>query len=270
MTTFAENTYLVLVTLLSQLFLALRVYAIGGRSKLSLAVLSVMTLLQLGYGVAYTAVFRREADTFVSLVNPEEYTFATCLQDPDGTALQLGYLGSSLAFDVTAFLMIATSSYNATQVFRNSSLFSRVVQDATVYFLAIVWVHLTVIIYVGAMGDARIFVLFPAITNTIIPVMICRLVISLRKATDPTVIRAWNVDHFSTQVVTQGQFVPMSPLRFRASLSAAISSDRGAGTDTGLTLTPSAMSRSAFDSALTINVAGEGEDSRAERGYKIS
>ena len=29
--------------------------------------------------------------------------------------------------------------------------------------------------------------------------MICRLVLSLKKASDPNVIRAWNVDHFSTQ-----------------------------------------------------------------------
>jgi hypothetical protein len=58
-TTFAENSYLVLVTLLSQLFLGLRVYVIYGRSKASVAILSAMTFVQLAYGVVYIAVFRR-------------------------------------------------------------------------------------------------------------------------------------------------------------------------------------------------------------------
>ena len=59
--------------------------------------------------------------------------------------------------DVIAFLMIAACSYNSTQMFRSSSLFGRVVQDATVYFLLIVWVHMTVTIYVAKMGTVSPF-----------------------------------------------------------------------------------------------------------------
>ena len=45
--------------------------------------------------------------------------------------------------------------------------------------------------------------------------MICRLVLSLKKATDPNVIRAWNVDHFTTQHDTLSPVdVPMSPISF--------------------------------------------------------
>ena len=36
-----------------------RVYAIKGRSKGSFAILSSLTVVQLAYGVVYTAVFRR-------------------------------------------------------------------------------------------------------------------------------------------------------------------------------------------------------------------
>jgi hypothetical protein len=49
--------------------------------------------------------------------------------------------------------------------------------------------------------------------------MICRLVISLRKATDPKAIRAWNVDHFSTLLETRIQTrhnwdgIHLSPIR---------------------------------------------------------
>ena len=48
--------------------------------------------------------------------------------------------------------MIAACSYKSVHTFNSSSLFGRVVQDATVYFLVIVWVHLTVMIYVSLMG----------------------------------------------------------------------------------------------------------------------
>lgn len=51
--------------------------------------------------------------------------------------------------DVIAFLMIAVYSCRSVQVFRTSSLFGRVVEDATIYFLVIVWVHLTVLIYLS-------------------------------------------------------------------------------------------------------------------------
>jgi len=129
--------------------------------------------------------------------------------------------------------MIAAYSYKSARMFKTSGLSGKVVQDATVYFLMIVWVHLTVTIYTSTMGDSRILRLFPTITNTIIPVMICRLILSLRKATDPTVIRAWNVDHFSTQIESRmldphGPYgVFLTPIRFNPSTVTATSSGRG-------------------------------------------
>lgn len=112
------------------------------------------------------------AYTYVSLVLPRTYTFATCLQEQRDTNLQLGYLGLSLGFgsyphngdapqvltargitDIAAFLMIAVCSYKSSRIFGNSGLFDRLVQDATIYFLMIVWVHLTVTIFTSRMGD---------------------------------------------------------------------------------------------------------------------
>ena len=55
--------------------------------------------------------------------------------------------------DVLAFLMIAAVSYKSAYMFKASGLFGRVVQDATVYFLVIVWMHLTVTIYTSTMGE---------------------------------------------------------------------------------------------------------------------
>ena len=49
--------------------------------------------------------------------------------------------------------MIATASYGSADIYRSSGLFGRVVRDATVYFLVIVWMHLTVTIYTSRMGD---------------------------------------------------------------------------------------------------------------------
>jgi len=206
----------------------------------------------------------------VSLADPEEYTFAICLQDSNGTSLQLGYLALSLGFDVVAFLMIAACSYNSTQMFRSSSLFGRVVQDATVYFLVIVWVHLTVMIYVGKMGTSRILMLFPALTNIVIPVMICRLVLSLRKATDPNVVKAWNIDHFTTQFGTHTQHNGMllSPLRFQTLTLAATSLERGTASEND-PMVRSATNSSGSGSGWTIDGSGEDESTRRERGRGI-
>ena len=196
--------------------------------------------------------------------------------------------------------MVAVYSYKSAQMFKPSGLFGRVVQDATVYFLAIVWVHLTVTIYTSLMGDVSPIPCFsspridrvnlfsvsypPTIpryvsslnpshklvpvnppyldsTNTyvhqfrvevsnlssshsIIPVMICRLVLSLRKATDPSVVRAWNVDHFSTQIESQTNVyrgsdgVFMTPIHFRHPAATATSSGRGVVSEESGLITP--------------------------------
>jgi len=158
-------------------------------------------------------------------------------------------------------------------------LFGRVVQDATVYFLAIVWVHLTVLIYVSrTIGSARILMLFPAITNTFTPVMICRLVLSLRKASDPNLVKAWNVDHFSTQIdpsLSQSGGsggVHLSPLRFRGlTTTLLVDSEEGTGSDNGLMMA-STLGGSVVGSGWTIDgdVPGEDESSRRARGCRIS
>ncbi|KAF9781170.1 hypothetical protein BJ322DRAFT_1079424 [Thelephora terrestris] len=263
------NSYLVLVTLLSQLFLALRVYAVNGRSKASVAILSAMTFVQLAYGVVYIAVFRRGAYTLVPLADPREYTFAICLADSNGTGLQLGYLALSLGFDVIAFVMIAVCSCKSAN--SSSSLFRRVVQDATVYFLMIVWVHLTVMIYVARMGSLKLK--GPTATNSVIPVMICRLVLSLRKSNDRSgVVRAWNVDHFATQFgADTQQSVLLSPLRFQSVMTAAMSSERGTASDDRLMPQPILTTEtSASDSRWTIDALEDGGDSYRERGWSIS
>jgi len=55
--------------------------------------------------------------------------------------------------DIVAFLMIAVCSYKSSLIYGGSGLFERLVRDATVYFLVIVWVHLTVMIFTSTMGD---------------------------------------------------------------------------------------------------------------------
>jgi len=67
--------------------------------------------------------------------------------------------------------------------------------------------------------------------------MIYRLILSLRKATDPTVLRAWNVDHFSTQIETRmldphGPYgVFLTPIRFNPPTVTATSSGREVESD---------------------------------------
>ena len=76
--------------------------------------------------------------------------------------------------------------------------------------------------------------------------MICRLVLSLRKATGPNVIKAWNVDHFSIEPETRVHHgVALTPLRFHPPTIA--SSERGVQSEESR-LTTQVVSRSPPDS----------------------
>ena len=59
--------------------------------------------------------------------------------------------------------------------------------------------------------------------------MICRLVLSLRKATDPNVVRAWNVDHFTNHTCSQtlSDGPALTPIRFNRSLGMTTTDSRG-------------------------------------------
>ena len=86
--------------------------------------------------------------------------------------------------------------------------------------------------------------------------MICRLVLSLRKASDPNLVRAWNVDHFTTQINTQNipssssdaGGVGLSPMRFRG---VAIPFANSEGTENGMMDTT--LGGSLADSGWTID-----------------
>lgn len=111
------------------------------------------------------------------------------------------------------------------------------------------------------------FELGAQLTSSVIPVMICRLVLSLRKATDPNLVRAWNVDHFS-QVETQlhrGQETTLlSPLRFYHPTVTVASLGRGMESEDGF-MTPG-ISRPLADSGWTID--GPDDEDRIEHNHR--
>jgi hypothetical protein len=102
--------------------------------------------------------------------------------------------------------------------------------------------------------------------------MICRLVLSLRKSNDRSVVMAWDVDHFATQFgADTQQSVLLSPLRFRSVTTAAMSSERGTASDDRLMPQPILTTEtSASDSRWTIDALEDGGDSHRERGWSIS
>ena len=92
--------------------------------------------------------------------------------------------------------------------------------------------------------------------------MICRLVLSLRKASDPNLIRAWNVDHFSTH--TESQTVPrgldgthLSPLRFRGNSAGETGSGDG--------LMVSTVSGTLAGSGWTVDALGVEDEESTKR-----
>ena len=106
--------------------------------------------------------------------------------------------------------------------------------------------------------------------------MVCRLVLSLRKAAGPGVVRAWNVDHFSTQIEIQTNVyrgsddVLLSPLSFRhPTLTVSSFARGGAESEESGLLIPGPQRSLAENQGWTIDGPEEDELSRRERDHRI-
>ena len=73
--------------------------------------------------------YENPAYTYASLVSPQTYTFATCLQGHHETDLQLGYLGLSLGFGSYLCDGYARADPNSARDYR----YSRVPHDRCVF-----------------------------------------------------------------------------------------------------------------------------------------
>ncbi|KAF9643489.1 hypothetical protein BDM02DRAFT_3264071 [Thelephora ganbajun] len=176
--------YFSTVTLFAQAAITLRIYAVTGNSRWIASYLSFVTLAQFAFGLYLTVWFAlRPAFQIPDLPFDE---FKACLFHRWRTGVII-YTVVSPVYDISAFALVVHSARrrNHARAHGVPSLLDKIVQDATVYFLAIFTCHF-LLIFFELFAPAPIQLLPGRGNAVLIPLMVTRLILSLKKAANPS------------------------------------------------------------------------------------
>jgi len=195
-TVIVDQVFLVCITLFSQVFMALKVYAVSRGSKPLTGVLVFLTASQLIFGIF---------SSIRSIIDPPMETmrlpgcggmYRDCAL---GGNFQMAYTALSLAFDVPAFVAILCFSHPWKNHRLISNLHRTICQDSTAYFLSVLSIQIFVTVAISS-RTPYLRALFPVITNVFIPLMVSRIVLSIRKAARSFTVYHddWTVNNLTT------------------------------------------------------------------------
>jgi hypothetical protein len=140
-----EFVFLVLITLLAQVFLIARLYALAGESRKVLVTFALLSLANFAMGLALI-VLARDTPTFLLPAG----TLLVCVPDSRFTFnLRAVYSFFSLAYDAISFLTLIWLSYSTCGA-RSTwpTILGRIVKDSAIYFFAVLSSHLLVVLYI--------------------------------------------------------------------------------------------------------------------------
>jgi len=178
-TSFISILVYVACTLLAQVTLTMRIYAITRKNHIITTCFGVIMASQLALGIYFIVLTATKQTQYIQ----------TTLLDSRGLcffeaprAVEVGFPAISLLYDLLAFLLIIHVALRSTMYqFRMPTLFRIIAQDATRYFLVIFSSHLVLELML-AFGRPTIK-RTPSIGNIVfLPVMVTRLILSLKKA----------------------------------------------------------------------------------------
>lgn len=178
-TAFLKILCVILCTLIAQIILNARLYAITMRSKIITGFFVALTIPQFGLGLYLaTLAANTPAEQFPPIPLP---AYHLCLFTRHQKE-ELAHTAFTLAYDFLAFLVIVVLGIkSSTRGYKMPYILRIIVQDATAYFLVIFTSHL--ILEITMLSVRPSLQLLPASGNTIyLPVMIGRLMLSLKKA----------------------------------------------------------------------------------------
>ncbi|KAF9643936.1 hypothetical protein BDM02DRAFT_3191066 [Thelephora ganbajun] len=184
-------------TLVAQVFLIVRIYALTRRNRIITGFFVMLTTAQSILGAIFLASPDNAA---IRLPEIKLEPFYICLF-ASNIRLESAYTSVSLAFDSCAFITIVVFAYrslspSSVKNFRFTGVVRTVVQDATIYFAVIFSSHLILTMFIFFARDS--LKLTPASGNNLfLPMMVSRLVLSLKKSVGPRSVAEWRVDHFS-------------------------------------------------------------------------
>ncbi|KAF9653403.1 hypothetical protein BDM02DRAFT_3108032 [Thelephora ganbajun] len=132
-----------------------------------------------------------------------------------GGNFQIAYTALNLTFDIPAFMAVIRFSHPWRRNELITTIHRTICQDSTAYFLSVLSIQIFVTIALSS-GAAYPRALFPVITNVFIPLMVSRIVLSLRKAAYSRVHYGdWTVENLTTVETGGSLSVLHHEMRFR-------------------------------------------------------
>jgi len=182
-------------TLFAQIALTLRIYAVTRKNRIIATCFGIITISQLALGISLIALITTtEAQQVPQTISGGPNICVYARQRP----VELAFPAISLLYDFLAFVVII---YVALQSnlwkFGIPSLFRTLAQDATRYFLVIFTSHLVLELTL-IFGTPSIQMLAASGNAVYLPMMIARLMLSLKKASDSPQGDTWSFGKPST------------------------------------------------------------------------
>jgi len=179
-TAFLSVLAFVVVTVIAEIVLTLRIYAVTRKNRVIAACFGVITASQFALGVRAIIVTATPGAQKVIPIPLNPYNVCVFIRH---RRAEIGFTAISIAYDLLAFLLIAYLALRSNVYeLQMPSLLKTIVQDATHYFLVIFTSHIVLELTL-VFGRPEIQLL-PAVGSVVyIPVMITRLMLSLKKAT---------------------------------------------------------------------------------------
>jgi len=193
-TAFLALIFIVTSTLVTQIFLTLRLYALSQRSRLALASFSTLSLVHLAFGIV---MISSPSNSGMKFPNVPLDAFRLCMVKTKPT-YEVVYVGLSLFFDLVTFITIVYYAIRSKSQYGMPYIIKTILEDTTMYSFAMALCNLALVLFV--IFAKTPIKLLPA-TGSIIfmPVLTTRLVLSLKKAADPESGLEWGVNHFTTR-----------------------------------------------------------------------
>jgi len=188
-TVFVEVFFLVWCTLIAQIVLSARLYALTMGNKRVTSLFVCITVPQLSFGLYQAALSTREPAKQLPPIDLSAYQLCVFARH---WKAEIAYTAISLCYDFLGFLVIVffaiKSGFISSKMPR---LLRAIIQDATVYFLIIFTSHFVF--------EMTLLLLRPNLqllsgsgNYVFLPVMIGRMMLSLKKAADPSKA-AWSL-----------------------------------------------------------------------------
>jgi len=207
-TAFIQILTFFLCTLLAQVSITVRLYALTLGRKRIVAFFSAITFTQVVIGVYTIVITAHKPAQRLPLIPLQAYDLCIFSRSP---RFELVYMSLSLFFDAMAFSVIVFVSFGFKAGLSSQggrpSIIRTIVEDSTLYFLVIFSSHLvSFLMLLVARPSVQ---LLPSAGNLVLlPIMISRLMLSLKKASR-TKDNGWTADAFSrtrARTITQMEF----------------------------------------------------------------